>query len=709
MRIRHRLKYCAMFGVIITVIGAIGLISWKIEDDTQKARALGEDEFPYEDNCCEAKLFDWPEGEDVYYESTEDSSEEEDDDGGLAPTGAGLLPASYDAREIYTHVRNKSQNSEGLCWLYAMTTALEFYLEKNYQDTVEISPKHFDYQLVKAADAYEDEGVENFYAREEHEFGEGGDLQLSLLGLLNPLSVISDEDFTQIVKKKDNRLSSISRYEDIWKLNNYKDILTRGDGMHDEDDSKNKIYTVKQDYDEINNPDNVEYVVTNTGVIRYNRENDVGRQEVIEKIKNVVLEHGAAFVNATTDSKCSYIDANGNYTFIYRSYDDEIGGVPVKISCDLSKNHEMAVVGWDDEWEYVYEGETRKGAFILQNSWGNWGGSETNKNKWHLSYNSRFPEVQYFESVEKYDDYGKIYGAMDYGETEIVAGKEEYVFAFDSDDKYRKLAGFTFNEYYSGQDFDVYVSPTGLEEDFKKIGNFKPGVGVEKYVFDEKIGVEGKYAVKLEEIDDGIIGGKTMNIMNVLANDAYKIDVYMNDGSTDMNRIDCEVSSSGSCFVQIPSESPVRDGYTFLGYADTASDTVAEYRPGENIELSVDKNIYAVWVKNGDDESVVSDDPGVPDEPVVPDEPMVPDDTEVPDEPVAPEDLVPTKEDEDDLPVPNTAAVVEGSDAPETGKNTRGNENNVGVLMFVGPVIVTIIVGGLYAKRRSGAHRVFEW
>ena len=293
MKIRHQLKCCVMFGAVIVVASAIGFISWKIEDSAQTVKALNEDEFPYEDNCCEAKLFDWPEGEDVYYESVEGNSEE-DDDGGLAPTGAGLLPASYDAREIYTHVRNKDQNSEGLCWLYAMTTALEFYLEKNYQDTVEISPKHFDYQLVKATDAYEDEGVENFYAREEHEFGEGGDLQLSLLGLLNPLAIISDEDFTQIVKNKDSRLNSINRYEDIWKLNNYKDILTRGDGVHDVDDDKNTIYTVKQDYDEINNSDNVDYIATSTGVIRYDRENDIGRQETIEKIKNVVLEYGAA-------------------------------------------------------------------------------------------------------------------------------------------------------------------------------------------------------------------------------------------------------------------------------------------------------------------------------------------------------------------------------------------------------------------------------
>lgn len=44
---------------------------------------------------------------------------------------------------------------------------------------------------------------------------------------------------------------------------------------------------------------------------------------------------------------------------------------------------------------------------------------------------------------------------------------------------------------------------------------------------------------------------------------------------------------------------PTRDGYTFLGWADSASATVAAYQPGGTITITANKTIYAVWQANG--------------------------------------------------------------------------------------------------------------
>lgn len=46
---------------------------------------------------------------------------------------------------------------------------------------------------------------------------------------------------------------------------------------------------------------------------------------------------------------------------------------------------------------------------------------------------------------------------------------------------------------------------------------------------------------------------------------------------------------------------PTRNGYTFLGWADKADATVAQYHGGELITLTKDnptKTVYAVWEKN---------------------------------------------------------------------------------------------------------------
>ncbi len=56
-----------------------------------------------------------------------------------------------------------------------------------------------------------------------------------------------------------------------------------------------------------------------------------------------------------------------------------------------------------------------------------------------------------------------------------------------------------------------------------------------------------------------------------------------------------EKTSAPSATFTIPQTTPTYDGYDFLGWADDANATEAQYKPGERITVSGEMTIYAVW------------------------------------------------------------------------------------------------------------------
>ena len=69
----------------------------------------------------------------------------------------------------------------------------------------------------------------------------------------------------------------------------------------------------------------------------------------------------------------------------------------------------------------------------------------------------------------------------------------------------------------------------------------------------------------------------------------------------------------GKGTVKISNTIPVREGYTFLGWGNSANATVAYYHPGDEVNLTAPITFYAVWEKNV---PVDTTDPGTPDAPV---------------------------------------------------------------------------------------------
>ena len=84
---------------------------------------------------------------------------------------------------------------------------------------------------------------------------------------------------------------------------------------------------------------------------------------------------------------------------------------------------------------------------------------------------------------------------------------------------------------------------------------------------------------------------------------------------------------------------------------------MALYQPGDVVTLSGDKIIYAVWEDGEDDE----------------------------------------------LPVPNTAAVT-----PNTGGNTTNNVGGGDILTYALPVSCVVLAGGIFITKRNKSHRKFD-
>ncbi len=440
-----------------------------------------------------------------------------------------VLPSYYNSHDQYhTYTRTKNQNTEGLCWLYAGSTALEYSLEKNNTAT-SISPKHIDYQFVSAKDAYRGDNDtlsqrNAFYDRwlsvggYERAFGDGGNLFTVLLTMSNPYALVSESKFANTIKNNDSRISGINIYEDIWNLDDYEDLLTvMNDGS--------RAYTVKQNYSEINNLNDVNYIVTDVGRINspiYGSSND--KTAAVNAIKKAVREYGAVEVATFWDEdNCMDFSVDNdnhfaNFTVIDRS---------TQYTTPCSGGHAMTIVGWDDSWQYNDNDIIKTGAFILQNSWGDKyftfeedGTQIQYPWRFYMSYDSAL-DTMYFKSFESINDYDHIYSLNDYKSSSIISNDNSYIFEFSSNGN-EKLEKITFNQnFYNDEEYDVYVSNTGNEDGFTKVGDFTAYMGMTKYEFDTPIKISGDFAIKLKKVNGEDIE-ETERGINIL--NAFTID-----------------------------------------------------------------------------------------------------------------------------------------------------------------------------------------
>ena len=98
---------------------------------------------------------------------------------------------------------------------------------------------------------------------------------------------------------------------------------------------------------------------------------------------------------------------------------------------------------------------------------------------------------------------------------------------------------------------------------------------------------------------DGGLADKS--ILTVIYNEnltyTYTLSFNANGGSNAPEAISYGPTADTSHTFTIPTTEPVRSGYAFLGWADTADATTAnqDYAPGNTITISSNKTLYAVW------------------------------------------------------------------------------------------------------------------
>ena len=445
----------------------------------------------------------------------------------------GTLESYYNSHDEYhTYTRTKNQNTEGLCWLYAGSTTLEYALEANNMAT-SVSPKHIDYQFVGASNAYKANDVANgadnaYYNRwlsaggYQRSFGDAGNNYTMLMTASNPYALVSESKFASIIKANDNRISSISKYEDIWDLNNSDSILTYVTALSDPTSSEQILaYAEKQNYNSINSASNTDYVVTGVGEIYYP---DYGssseKTEIVSNIKQAVKTYGAVEVGSFFDSEncMDYSfdnDNNINITIIDRSNSNTT-------ESECNGGHAMSIIGWDDDWAYQDNGTRKTGAFIIQNSYGDTMPVNTGNNQiveynanYYMSYDSAF-DVIYFKSFDPLDNYDHYYSVADYKSSTIAPSSDEYIFEFaaNNDEKLKKI---TFNQnFYTSESYDIYVSTTGAAANFSKVGSFIAYMGMTNYEFSDPIDISGDFAIKLKKTSGASINDSMERNLNVL-------------------------------------------------------------------------------------------------------------------------------------------------------------------------------------------------
>lgn len=74
------------------------------------------------------------------------------------------------------------------------------------------------------------------------------------------------------------------------------------------------------------------------------------------------------------------------------------------------------------------------------------------------------------------------------------------------------------------------------------------------------------------------------------------LDFNLNGAAGTVGSVSCNADiDNPSCAVAIPNTTPERNGYNFLGWAESDSATEAGYAAGGSVTLSGDKTLYAVW------------------------------------------------------------------------------------------------------------------
>ena len=222
-----------------------------------------------------------------------------------------VLPATYDGRTTTFSSKIKNQSSTGSCWAFSTTSALEYYVGKNYQLSFEYSPRHIVYSSVRS-----------FLNGETNEFGfnrlpsDGGNFFTSTNYFANGLGPVLESD----MPFEDNEDTI-----DISEIQGKEVQLDINDTILKFDSTSGSACTDSE----------------------------------IEEIKKYIYQYGSVVMS-------TYMTTSSKY------YNSITGGF--YYNGTASTNHAVLFIGWDDNYSKDNFASTNKpssdGAWIVQNSYG---------------------------------------------------------------------------------------------------------------------------------------------------------------------------------------------------------------------------------------------------------------------------------------------------------------------------------------------------
>jgi len=122
---------------------------------------------------------------------------------------------------------------------------------------------------------------------------------------------------------------------------------------------------------------------------------------------------------------------------------------------NLDLNHAQTIVGYDDNWTYTEQGQTRYGAFKVANSWGpTWTGETTGDGCWWISYEAlmqRVGQVTFFNDLTGYEpETLAVFGIdhVDRGQTYVALGVGDPLMPTDMKDFFTPLWSSDGNDPY---------------------------------------------------------------------------------------------------------------------------------------------------------------------------------------------------------------------------------------------------------------------
>ncbi len=306
--------------------------------------------------------------------------------------------SSYDGR-IYRYIPNKTVGSTNEGWAISATRLLEF--QGIYSD--DYSERHMDYATAANSTT---EGTPDAYARN---LGGGGNSQVALGYYTSGKGPIAEGDMAWQDSLNQVSLSAIQDKKTLKRITDYTKFTSiykyRENNITYAWDRNYSFYTggqVEQNRDAIK-----EHILKYGAVI-----SRIYRADQYFQYNYISAKQGATTKQESYSGKWHTIGVDG-----YTNYTAVPGGLSYYCTeKDATPNHEVVIIGWDDDYTNTYTGAPKRGAYIavdsdyfyrtwyaniVEHNYG-WGGNyikyqynnlqTTNTNVYYISYDDYFVE-----------------------------------------------------------------------------------------------------------------------------------------------------------------------------------------------------------------------------------------------------------------------------------------------------------------------------